>query len=262
MRKALCLAALALCLSGNTVRSAGLDVVGTGDGMELLQSIANAYNRHHNVNAINVPPSIGSGGAVFAVGAERTSLGRIARPLADKEKAQGLIEVPIMKIPSAIYIHPSARVSELNQDQLVRIYSGEIQNWSEVGGANLRVRVVRREEADSTLSVLRVSMPGWKTLQITKRSKLAMTTQEAVETVTDVEGAIGFGPYSKMLEANATILRIDGKYPLDEAYPSAVTLSLLYKEGKLTPEAKQFIEFVRSEIGRELIAQWGGVPML
>jgi phosphate transport system substrate-binding protein len=238
-----------------------LVVVGTGDGMEMLQTVAAAYSAEAPDTTVIVPPSIGSGGAVAAVGAERNNLGRIARPLSDKERAQGLIDAPIMQIPAAIYVHRSAGVTGLTTEQLAGIYSGAIQNWNEVGGNNIRIKVVRREEADSTLSVLRSSMPGWKNLNLTHRSKLAMTTQEAVETVKDVEGTIGFGPYSRSLEAATTVLRINGKHPLDNGYPSVVTLALLYKEGALAPEAQAFLQYVRSPKAHRLMSDWGGVPV-
>jgi phosphate transport system substrate-binding protein len=252
---------LAASLHWHAAAAAELVVVGTGDGMEMLQAVAAVYTADKPETAVIVPPSIGSGGAVTAVGAERNILGRIARPLTDKEKAQGLIDVPFMRIPSAIYVHRSAGVSGLTTEQLAGIYSGAIQNWNEVGGSDIRVKVVRREEADSTLAVLRSTMPGWKNLNFTHRSKLATTTQEAVETVKEVEGAIGFGPYSRALEAATAVLRIDGKHPLDEGYPSAVTLALLYKEGGLTPEAEAFLQFVKSPKAHRLMANWGGVPV-
>ena len=254
-------AVLAASFWSHSALSSDLEVVGTGDGLELLQSIAAAYSTDRPGNKVIIPPSIGSGGAVTAVGAERNTLGRIARPLSEQERAQGLIEAPIMRIPSAIYVHRSAGVTGLTAEQLTGIYSGGIHNWKEVGGNDLRIKVVRREEADSTLSVLRSSMPGWKHLKVTPRSKLAMTTQEAFETVKEVEGAIGYGPYSRTLEASYSLLTIDGKHPLDDGYPSAVTLALLYKQGGLTPEAEAFLKFVRSPTAHGLITNWGGVPV-
>ncbi len=252
---------LAASLSCNAAASSELVVVGTGDGMELLQAVAAVYTADKPETAVIVPPSIGSGGAVTAVGADRNVLGRVARPLTDNERAQGLIYAPIMRIPSAIYVHRSVGVGDLTTEQLAGIYSGAIQNWNEVGGSDIRIKVVRREEADSTLMVLRSTMPGWKDLNFTHRSKLATTTQEAVETVKEVEGTIGFGPYSRALEAAASVLRINGKHPLDDGYPSAVTLALLYKEGGLTPEAEGFLQFVQSPKAHRLMASWGGVPI-
>jgi phosphate transport system substrate-binding protein len=252
---------LAACVLSRGAIASELEVVGTGDGMELLQAIATAYNAQNPDSTVVIPPSIGSGGGIAAVGADKNVLGRVARPLSDKEKAQGLVTTPIMRIPSAIYVHKGAGVTALSSGQLAKIYSGEIDNWKDVGGKDMKIKVVRREEADSTLSVLRASMPGWKDIKLTQRSKLAMTTQESIETVKEVEGAIGFGPYSRALESTMAVLRIDGRHPLDEAYPSAVTLALLHKGGALTPEAERFVKYVHSTKGRDLTSNWGAIPI-
>ena len=88
----------------------------------------------------------------------------------------------------------------LTSAQLADIYRGKITNWRDVGGADVRIKVVRREDQDSTLLVLRQSMPGWKDLAITEKSKTAVTTQDCFDTVKEVEGAIGFGPFTAALE--------------------------------------------------------------
>ena len=239
----------------------GFAVVGTGDGMEMLSAVSVVFSADQPDIVVSVPPSIGSGGAVAAVGADRDVLGRIARPLKDAERAQGLESTPIVRIPSAFFVHPSASIGALTAQQLTDIYAGRVENWKELGGADLKIKIVRREEADSTLGELRATMPGWKDLAISSRSKMAMTTQEAIESVRTVEGAIGFGPYSTTLEQGTTILRVDGKHPTDPGYYSAVTLALLHKPGTLTPDAKSFVEFARSEKAHKLFRQLGGVPV-
>ena len=85
----------------------------------------------------------------------------------------------------------------------------------ECGGADIKVKLVRREEADSTLQVLRATLDGWSELKLTSRSKMALTTQEAVETVRGVAGTIGFGPYSRPLDADTNVLKINGRAPTD-----------------------------------------------
>src|SRR5205085_5742540 len=149
-------------------------------------------------------------------------LARVARPLKDSEVSLGLVPVHIFELPSAFFAHRSAGVSALTAQQLADIYAGTIQNWRDVGGADLRIRVVRREEADSTLTVLRQTMPGWKDLVITEKSKTALTTQDCVNTVKEVEGAIGFGPYTRSLDADLAVLKVNGKFPTEVGYPSAV----------------------------------------
>ncbi|NWG24464.1 MAG: substrate-binding domain-containing protein [Pseudorhodoplanes sp.] len=238
-----------------------ITIVGTGDGMELLRAASAEFKRDKPDVRVEVPPSVGSGGGIAAVGAGRAILGRVARKLTDTERDAGIVYWPIFRMPSAFYVHPDANVSGLTTEQLADIYSGRIRNWKEVGGADLRIRVVRREDADSTLLVLRSSMPGWKDLAITDMSKMATTTQDSIETVRDVSGAIGFGPYSKELNKDLTVLKINGRHPLDEGYPSSNEVALIYRDGSLTPLAKDFIAYMDSPGGHKVIADFSAVPV-
>lgn len=246
----------ALCTAAN---AAELVVPGTGDGIEILNAIGALFTAEHPDEPVLIPASTGSGGGIAAVDGERAVLGRIARPLSGGEIARGLEATPIAKLPSAFFVNPSAGVTNLTAEQTAEIYAGRIENWREVGGHDLRIKIVRREETDSTLQVLRSTMTGWKDLAITPKSKLAVTTQDAVATVKTVEGAIGFGPYSKNLEPEATVLAIDGKMPTDPSYPSAVTLSFVYKNQLLSDQAKNFIAFVQTDRVRNLVGGMGGV---
>ena len=103
-------------------------------------------------------------------------------------------------------------------------------------------------------------MPGWRDLEITERSKLATSTQEAVETVRTVEGAIGFGPFTRTLEDGVTVLRIDGKYPTDAQYPSSAALALIHLRQTVTPGAQDFLQFAQSPPARTIISRFGAVP--
>jgi phosphate transport system substrate-binding protein len=256
-------ACLAIAFAGTcTIALADeLKVVGTGDGIELLNAVAVAYNAEHPQTIIAIPPSIGSPGGFAAVSADKEVLARVARPIKDSETALGLVAVHIFELPSAFFAHRSAAVGALSAQQLADIYAGKIVNWNEVGGADLRIRVVRREEADSTLTVLRQTMPGWKDLVITEKSKTALTTQDCVSTVKTVEGAIGFGPYTKALDADLSVIKVNGKFPTQPGYPSAVMVSLVYKQSTVTPEAKKFIAYAKSEAARALLQGLGAVPV-
>ena len=252
------LAVLALSCSAS---ADDLAIVGTGDGIEMLQAVATAYNAGTGAARVSVPPSIGSGGAVAAVGGERQTLGRVARPLTEAEKAQGLVEVPLIRIPSAIFVHRDVGVASLTSAQVAAIFSGSIENWNAVGGSDLKIRVVRREDTDSTLAVLRSSMPGWRDLVLTSRSKTATTTQDAIETVRQTPGAIGFGPFSPALGGDIAVLSIDGNAPRDHAYPSAVTLALIYKTATRDAAASDFLAFATSDRAKHLLAERGGAPL-
>jgi phosphate transport system substrate-binding protein len=235
-----------------------LNIVGTGDGIDMLRAVAAAYLADNPKSIVNIPNSIGSGGAVAAVGTDKEVLGRVARPLSAAEQAQGLIYTPAIKIPSAIIAHPSANVNNITSAQLTGIYTGTLTNWKEVGGADIKIRVVRREDADSTLAVLRASMPGFKDIVITPMSKMATTTQEAIEAVRDIEGAVGFAPYSSQLDQTVNVLKIDNRAPSDLEYPSSVKLAFIHKTATVTPDAKSFLSFAKSEKAKKVISSMGG----
>jgi phosphate transport system substrate-binding protein len=253
--------AVALAFTGacGAANAGELNIVGTGDGLEMLRMVAVEHAALHPDVKISIPPSIGSSGGVVAVGSDTERLGRVARPLKDTEIKYGLVYIPIAKIPSAIIVHPSSKVTDLTTEQVVGIFSGKIESWAEVGGPDLKIKVVRREEADSTLSVMREQMPGWKDLEFTARSKTAVTTQDAIDTVRQVAGTIGFGPFSRAIEFDTNVIKIDGKFPTDLDYPSSVEFALIYKKEKLDSEMKSFVDFCLSDKATRVIELYGGV---
>ncbi len=237
-----------------------LQIVGTGDGLEILRAMAGHYSKANPNVKVDVPPSIGSGGGIAAVGSGRAVMGRVARELTAVERDAGIVYTPIARMPSAFFTHPGVKVDSVTAAQLTDIYAGNITNWQDVGGPDMPIRVIRREDIDSTLVILRQSMPGWKSLNITDRSKMALTTQEAIDTARKVPGAIGFAPYSKDLEKGLAVLKVDGVHPLKPAYPSNNILALIHMERTVTPEAASFLKFSLGDDAHAIISGYGGVP--
>jgi phosphate transport system substrate-binding protein len=254
-------AILGLIVLGASAVAGDLVVPGTGDGLDILRAVGAAYTADYPQTVVLTPPSVHSAGGIAAVRSGHAVLGRIARPLTAEEAADSLIATPVFRLPCTFIINPAANVRDLTADQVVGIFRGEINNWQEVGGTDLRIKRVTREDTDSTLRVLRATMPGWRDLEFTERSKMAATSQDAYEIISETPGAIGFGPYSRTLEANTIVPRIDGRHPTETCYPSAVTLSLIYREKDVTPEALAFVKFLFSPKAQGLITSFGGVPL-
>lgn len=243
-----------------SARAGDLFVVGTGDGMEIFQALGREFSTLNPETRIVIPPSVGSDGAVTAVLDGRNELGRVARPLTADEKAKGLVVKPVMRIPSVIIVHASAETTAVSSEQLQGIFSGKITNWKEVGGADLPIRVLVREEGDSVFKVLKATMPGWSGMTVSGKAQvISTTTQEMVETVRKTPGAIGFAPYSILHRSSLTMLKIDGRGPSDPAYPSAVSIGILHRQAPLSPEAAKFVDFARSGGGEKVITWLGGL---
>jgi phosphate transport system substrate-binding protein len=237
-----------------------LEIVGTGDGLEILRAMASHYSKANPKVRVEVPPSIGSGGGIAAVGSDRAVLGRVARELTEVEREAGIVYTPIARLPSTFFTHPNVKVESITVEQLVDIYAGRITNWKDVGGPDHPIRAIRREDIDSTLVVLRNTMPGWKTLTITDRSKMALTTQESIATAQKVPGAIGFAPYSKDLESGLAVVKIGGIHPLQPDYPSTNVLAIIHMDRTITHHAADFLKFSVGDQAGAIISDYGGVP--
>ncbi|MCB1849411.1 MAG: substrate-binding domain-containing protein [Gammaproteobacteria bacterium] len=262
IRKLVSIPVVLMCVLGgpSTATAEEIEIVGTGDGVTVLDALGSAFCAKHPGNEVKVPKSIGSGGGIKAVGKDEQKIGRVARGIKEKEKHFGLSYAPFAKVPVVFFTHREVGVQNITGQQALDIYSGKISNWSAVGGPDLTIRVVRREDGDSSLSVLRETFPGFKELELTEKSKTVYSTPESIQLVESKSGAVGFGPYDVARSADVTVLKVDGMDPTDTTYPSATTLGLVYKEQNKTGVLGDFISFATSSDAHATIAATGGVP--
>jgi phosphate transport system substrate-binding protein len=131
----------------------------------------------------------------------------------------------------------------------------------EVGGNDLPIRVVVRNEADSARKLLEKSFPGFKELAVTPKSKTLFSIADAIAVAEGTEGVIAYGNYANAITANVSILKIDGKSATDPDYPYQVTLALIFKEKNYTGAIKALVEFATSKAAHEAIKNGGGIPL-
>jgi len=237
-----------------------ITIVGTGSGMSVLSAIGEAFTQETGVT-VNVPASIGSGGGIKAVGRDEAVIGRVAREIKESEQEYGLTYTPVLKLPIVFFVNPSVTVDNLTAQQVTDIYAGKITNWSEVGGHDAKIKVVRREEGDSSLEVLREQFPGFGDLTITDRSKTTYKDSETIEVVEQTADTIAFGAYSNTLGKNVGVLKIDGVNPADSAYPYGGVLALIYKQANKTGDIAKFVEFATSAAAHDAITKAGATPI-
>jgi phosphate transport system substrate-binding protein len=238
-----------------------LTIVGTGSGMPLLEATGEAFTIENQGITIHIPKSIGSGGGVKAVGTGKNLIGRVARKIKDKEKHYGLTYAPFAKMPIIFFVNKSVGVSNLTTQQVCDIYSGKITNWKAVGGKDAKIRVIRREDGDSSLSVLLKSFPGFADIMLTSKSKTTYTDQDTCLLAASKANTIAFGTYINAKNYNVDVVSIDGKHPSQSDYPYTGTLALIYKEKNKKGAVKKFLEFAASATARKAIKEAGGIPI-
>ena len=211
-------------------------------------------------NLVLEPQFTGSGAGIEAVTNGTADIGNSSRSLIDEEKAGGLEENIVAIDGIAVIVHPDNDVEDLTTDQLKKIYTGEITNWSEVGGADEAIVVVGREAGSGTRGAFE------EILGVEDACKYAQELNETgavVAKVGETEGAIGYVSLDNVkdsvkalkldgVEASEETIK-DGSYSLQRPFVMAT-------KGKISEqsEAVQAIfEFIDSEAGQKVIEQVG-----
>lgn len=235
---------------------AEIEIVGTGDGEQVLRAVAVAFRASGGARVL-LPPAIGTSGAIAAVGSNQALAGRISRPLSAAERANGLVEQPLYDLDIAVITHVGLPLGALSSGQLAALFSGAVGSWRELGGPDLRVKLVTRHDGDAALAILRAGMPGWRNIRLADRAASVSHAAEAVETVRREPGSIAFVPFSATLSQDVRVLAIDGKAPGHPDYPYAIRLALVYKPDRLDAPLKALIDFAGHGRGAAVARELG-----
>ena len=167
-----------------------------------------------------------------------------------------------------VIIHSSNSVNNLTDEQVVKIYTGEIDNWQEVGGKDAPITVVNKAEGRSTLELF-LKYFKLENSQI-KADVVIGDNQQGIKTVAGNPHALGYvsigsaeydigqGVGIKLLpvggvEANTKTVQ-DGRFPLSRP----LTLVTKTQPEDLTQE---FIDFAQSEAIHDIVKEQNFVPI-
>jgi phosphate transport system substrate-binding protein len=235
-----------------------IQIVGTGSGAEILENLGKAFTKANPGVTVSIPKSIGSGGAIKAAGTDAAKIGRVARGIKENEKSYGLTYLPIAKLPIVIMTHKGVGVKNMTPQQICDIYSGKITNWKEIGGKEGNIRVIRRENGDSSLDVLLKTLPGYKAITVTTKSKETLSDPETIELAAKTPGTIAYGTYPNARVSDVATVTIGGKSATSAEYPHVGELALVFKPANKTGNIAKFIEFITSPAAHDAIKGAGG----
>jgi phosphate transport system substrate-binding protein len=105
---------------------------------KVIGSLGEAFEDAHPNVKITYNPT-GSGSGIKAVQEGRCDIGLASRNLKDEEAASGLTETVLAYDGIAVIVNPENPVSDLDVETIAKIYTGEITNWSEVGGNDAEI---------------------------------------------------------------------------------------------------------------------------
>ena len=204
----------------------------------------------------------GSGSGITSVSEGRCDIGLSSRALKDSEVASGLVGTVLAYDGIAVIVNPANTVEDLDIETIAKIYTGEITNWSEVGGADAEIVLVGREAGSGTRS-------GFEELTETVdkcqyRQELT-STGDVITAVAQNPDAIGYASLASVKDS-VKALKVAGVTPSEETVKDGTYLIqrpfvLVTKEGvALSPVAQAFFDYATKGQANDIITASGVVP--
>ena len=204
----------------------------------------------------------GSGAGITGAADKTLDIGLSSRALKDDEKAD-VDGTTIALDGIAIIVNNASKVEDLTVDQLKQMFTGEITNWSEVGGDDGEIVLIGREAGSGTRD-------GFESIVDVKDScKYAQELTATGAVISAVEAnplAIGYASLSAVgdtvkmvtvggVECSEETVK-DGSYEVQRPFVFVTNKSVTLSE-----QAQAFFDFATSTDAADLIRTAGAVPV-
>ena len=237
-------------------------------GAKLVPQLAEQFKAQHPGTAFDIAAE-GSATGFAALIDKTAAIGMASRPAKPEETANGkakgvdLKETIVAYDGIAVIVNTANSIKGLTKKQVEQIFTGEITDWSAVGGSGGKISVYTRNTSSGTYA-------EFKELAMKKRDyapdsqKLAGNEQIAQEVGKNPNG-VGYVGLAYTKASGIRVVPIDGASPskesvLAKSYPYARP-TFFYTNGEPTGAVKEFIDFTVGPEGQKIVEQVGFVPI-
>ncbi|MCK5832234.1 phosphate ABC transporter substrate-binding protein [bacterium] len=261
--------AVILILTAGFVFASGDQIVLTGSTtvLPIAQACAEAF--------MDINPKIdvtvrggGSGVGIAAIIDGTCDIANSSRDIKTKEitTAKGKGVNPTDHIVAwdgiAIVIHPNLTIKGITIERLRDIYTGKISNWKALGGPNKNIIVVSRDVSSGTFEVFKEKVLEGGSV---RDDALKLASNQAVSTTISTTpfsiGYIGLGYLNNKVKA-IQVNGIDATAASAKSGTYPIVRSLhMFTNGEAKGIAKQYIDFVLSSKGQEIVTEMGFISI-
>jgi phosphate transport system substrate-binding protein len=240
------LAALSLAACRGSAASKQLTVTGSTTILPIAEVTGEDFQKAHDGVRVLVS-GVGSSAGIESVSQGSCDIATSSRDLKPEEKAGGLIPTPIAYDAIAVIVNPANPVRSLTASQVCDIFEGRITNWKEVGGQDLPIGLVNRDEASGTREAFtKIVLQGGA---FDPRAAVLPGTGQVRAVVAGSPAAIGYISYG-FVTSEVRALSVGGVAPSPKTivtgkYPVRRLLYVVTK-GQASGLAKEYIDYVLS----------------
>ena len=173
------------------------------------------------------------------------------------DKTADWVSTAIARDPIVVVINPDCGIDNLTVDQLKLVFSGQVNNWSELGGNDLAVQVAHLDDSveSGIITVFKETTVGKKG-KLHPQAKAMGSPNQLGNFAKSKPGTITFMGLNSYKDSYGKIVAIDSVLPekdmiVQGAYPLAVTYHLVTHKGD--NPGNQFLEYLGTPEGMALI---------
>lgn len=250
--------ALSSCGSSSSGKTVSTD--GSTSMEKVIGALGEAFETEYSGVTFTYNPT-GSGAGITAVSEGRCDIGLSSRALKDEEKAKGLTETILAYDGIAIIVHPDNPITDLSIDDIAKIYTGEITNWSDVGGSDSEIVLIGREAGSGTRD-------GFESITKTEGSckyrQELTSTGDVITSVSQNPAAIGYASLASVKDTVRAI-SVNGVVPSEDTvrdgtYTVQRPFVLVTRSAEpLSETAQKFFDFALSSDVSGIISNAGAV---
>ncbi len=260
-------------MSVGMVSAEDITVQGSSTVLPIAQKAAEVYMENNSDVNISVRGG-GSGNGIAALIDGATDIADASRFIKFEEVenavANGIYPVPhrVAMDGIAVVINPANKLEELSLEDIKKIYTGKITNWSELGGFDEEIVIVSRDSSSGTFGVFNdVANDGvidGNSIRLTPTALTQSSNGDIAGTVAETKGAIGYVGLG-YLSSDLKAVKVNGVIPTNETvangqFPFARPL-YMFTDGWPQGETKKFINFILSSEGQKIAGEVGYVPL-
>jgi phosphate transport system substrate-binding protein len=230
-----------------------LVVSGSGSTMAVLEGLQSSFEEDTPGYKLELLSGSGSGGGATGAIEGVLDVAAMSRELKDEEAAGGLEFVAFGQSGTAVFTHSAVGITELSSEQMTAIFTGEVTNWSEVGGPDADIILYVRDESDSATSALREAIFGEAAFA---DSAVVLTSAgDMLSAVEGTENSVGFGTWPAALAEGSDVsaVALDGVTPGEDTYPITNAMGLAFLADRQS-DVQPLIDWLQAAHGQEMLA--------
>ncbi|QIZ10688.1 phosphate ABC transporter substrate-binding protein [Priestia megaterium] len=244
--------------------SGSLSISGSSAMQPLVAAAAEEFMANNPKVDIQVNAG-GSGTGLSQVAEGSVQIGNSDVFAEEKEgiPADQLVDHKVAVVGMTAAVNPKVGIKDIKKADLIKVFTGKITNWKELGGADQKIVLVNRPDSSGTRAVFnKFALDGATPAEgITEDS-----SNTVKKIINETDGAIGYLAFSYFTDESVTPLAIDGVEPTAENVQSGEfpvwAYQHSYTKGEPDELSKAFFDYMMSnDVQNNLLKEQGYLPV-